>query len=225
MVAAGTTERGLGEPPVRREGSREPVRGGPPYTTLDRAALLSAVTHLARRRVSPGRERHACPSRPVPSPSYRSGGRPPRWLGPAELPYPPIAMTVSDWMTPEPVAVAPDAGLIEIRALFKRNGFRHVPVVKDGSLVGVVSDRDVLRALSPFLDTASESDRDVDTLATTAESLMTPAPLRIRTGTPLSEAVRHMIEAGVSSLLVVDEAGALVGILTASDVLRASARV
>ena len=131
-------------------------------------------------------------------------------------------MTVSDWMVPDPVVVAPGTGLIEIRTLFKSHRFRHVPVVEDGELVGVVSDRDMLLALSPFLDTASETGRDVGTLATTAAALMTSDPLTVAASASLADAAQLMIEAEVSSLLVVDGDGSLVGILTARDVLRAS---
>lgn len=132
-------------------------------------------------------------------------------------------MIVSDWMTPKPVAVAPDAGLIEIRALFRRRRFRHVPVVDGGRLVGVVSDRDVLAALSPFLDTPAETPRDVATLARTARDLMTTDLRTVAADAPLAKAADQMIGAKVSSLLVVDEAGTLVGILTAQDVLQATA--
>ena len=131
-------------------------------------------------------------------------------------------MTVADWMTPDPVTVTPDAGLLEVRALFRRHRFRHVPVVEDGALVGVVSDRDVLGAVSPFLDTPAETHRDVATLERTAADLMTAVPRTVSPGAPLADAARRMIEAGVSSLPVTDD-GRLVGILTARDVLRASA--
>ena len=132
-------------------------------------------------------------------------------------------MTVSDRMTPDPITVSPDAGLIEIRALFRRHRFRHVPVVDGGRLVGVISDRDVLAAVSPFLDTPSETRRDVDTLAATAADLMTPAPHTVAARAPLADAARQMVEADVSSLLVTDADGALAGILTARDVLEALA--
>lgn len=131
-------------------------------------------------------------------------------------------MTVSDWMTSDVVTVAPDAGLIEIRALFRRHRFRHVPVVSGGRLAGVVSDRDVLAALSPFLDTPAETHRDVDTLAATAADLMTPDPKTVDVHTPMADAARQMVEADVSSVLVLD-GDRLAGILTARDVLRATA--
>lgn len=134
-------------------------------------------------------------------------------------------MTVSDWMTPNPVTVAPDAGLIEVLALFKRHRCRHLPVVADERIVGVISDRDALQELSPFLDTISETGRDVDTLAREARSIMTPDPLTVPATSPLADAARRMVEDVVSSLLVVDDEGKLVGILTARDVLRATAGV
>lgn len=131
-------------------------------------------------------------------------------------------MTVSDWMTPDPVSVPPTASLFEVSALFRERRFRHVPVVEDGRLVGVVSDRDVLAASSPFSDTPSETRRDYLTLSTKAGALMTADPRTVAPDTPLAEAARAMVAADVSSLLVTTADGGLAGILTARDVLRST---
>lgn len=131
---------------------------------------------------------------------------------------------VSEWMTPDPVTVSPDAILFEVQALFRRHRCRHVPVVgEDGRPVGIVSDRDVLEVVSPFVDTASEAERDKRTIERPVRELMTPAPHTAAASTPLAEAAERMVTDVISSLLVIDEAGRLVGILTARDVLRASA--
>lgn len=134
-------------------------------------------------------------------------------------------MTVSDWMTPDPAVVTPDVLLFQVHSLFRRRRCRHVPVVEDGRIVGVISDRDVLEVLSPFVNTMSETDRDYRTLSKTAREMMTPDPITIRSDAPVADAARRMVDDVVSSLLVVDEAGALVGILTARDLLRATADV
>jgi len=129
-------------------------------------------------------------------------------------------MIVENWMTPAPVVLPPETGLLEIRALFRHNTSRYVPIVDDGALVGVVSDRDVLEAISPLLDAPGESHREA-TLRTAAD-IMTPNPITVGPQTSMVEAAKRMIEAEASALIVVSRSGALVGILTASDVLRAS---
>ena len=56
-------------------------------------------------------------------------------------------MAVSEIMTPNPVTVGPDASVTECMELMTDNRFRHLPVVVDGELVGVISIGDVVRAV------------------------------------------------------------------------------
>lgn len=53
---------------------------------------------------------------------------------------------VSDWMTPDPVTAPPDADTDDAAELMLSRGFRHLPVVDDSGLVGIISLRDVLSA-------------------------------------------------------------------------------
>lgn len=78
-------------------------------------------------------------------------------------------MTVDALMTREVVSVRPDATLFEVRSHLRKEGFHHVLVAgEDGQLIGVLSDRDVLEAASPFFDTLVEEPRDVRALMRTA---------------------------------------------------------
>ena len=52
-------------------------------------------------------------------------------------------MKVADCMTPEPAGVAPEAPLTTATALMDAGDFRTLPVVKDGKLVGIITDRDI----------------------------------------------------------------------------------
>ena len=52
---------------------------------------------------------------------------------------------VREWMTPDPITVAPDVSVEEAARTMLDNGFRHLPVVEDGRAVGIVSIRDVAR--------------------------------------------------------------------------------
>jgi acetoin utilization protein AcuB len=61
-------------------------------------------------------------------------------------------VTVADAMTPDPTTVAPDDSLRLARDRMAEGGFRRLPVVQSGRLVGIVTDRDLRRATnSPFV--------------------------------------------------------------------------
>ena len=52
---------------------------------------------------------------------------------------------VSSWMTPDPMTVAPDVATDQALKTMLANDFRHLPVIEDGELVGIVSIRDLAR--------------------------------------------------------------------------------
>jgi acetoin utilization protein AcuB len=99
---------------------------------------------------------------------------------------------------------------------------RHMPVVEDGRVIGVVSDRDLLAtSLSKTLDFDAEERRtflrSVDATEVMTQDLVTVTP-----GATLSEAADVMMKHRISCLPVVDEAGALLGLVTETDLVRAA---
>ncbi len=129
-------------------------------------------------------------------------------------------MTVDSIMSCEVITIAPDKALMEIRELFHQGGFHHLLVVDDGELVGVISDRDVLQALSPFLNTLSEEHRDVRTLSRSAHEIMRAEPITVQADTPITEAAATLLDHSISCLPVLSESGALEGIVTSKDILQ-----
>lgn len=127
-------------------------------------------------------------------------------------------MTVDEIMSRELVTVSPDTALMDIRKRLQEGGFHHMLVVEDGELRGVISDRDVLRAISPFLDTYSEEHRDVQTLTQPASEVMRTDLVTVAPNTEIEEASNRLLEHGISSLPVVEE-DELVGIVTTKDLL------
>jgi len=127
-------------------------------------------------------------------------------------------MTVESIMSRDVVTVSPDAALMDIRKRLQEGGFNHMLVIEDGKLCGVISDRDVLKAISPFLDTYSEEHRDVKTLSQPASEIMQSDPITVTPGTSIQEASKTLLDNRVSSLPVV-EGDDLVGIVTGKDML------
>lgn len=133
-------------------------------------------------------------------------------------------MRVSEWMSPDPVSVAPQDTVRHARQLLHRYGVRHLPVVDRGQVVGVISDRDVRIDESSLEDDPAEQlDRSLGTGRQVVEVMSSP-PHTIRAEATMQDAARLMLSRRISALPVVDDAGELVGIVTTTDCLLASMR-
>lgn len=120
-------------------------------------------------------------------------------------------LTVGQVMTVEPSCISPDMNALELVKLFHAKQFRHLLVVQEGHLAGVISDRDVIRCLGP----EHSPQRDVLTRITAAEIMSTDL-VTVGPETSLDKAAVMMLEEGISCLPVVSE-GCLQGILTNTD--------
>jgi len=123
-------------------------------------------------------------------------------------------------MTRDVVRVNLDSTLREMRKLFSDTGIHHLLVVDDAKLLGVISDRDILAALSPFVDSISERDRDRHTLKKRAHQIMSRNPISVSPQTLVEEATNLLLGKGISCLPVVSSQGDLEGIVTWRDLLR-----
>jgi acetoin utilization protein AcuB len=131
------------------------------------------------------------------------------------------ATTVREVMTRRPVTVSMDATLNTIKQLFDQHRFHHVLVVEGRKLVGVISDRDLLHHLSPFLgNTFNERTQDIATLNKRAHQIMSRKPVTATPETSVKVAAQLILEHQISCLPVVDEDCHPLGIVTWRDLLR-----
>lgn len=129
-------------------------------------------------------------------------------------------MKISEIMTKRVVTVEMDDSLHLINGLMASAKFHHLLVTDHGQLCGIISDRDVLKATSPFLDTAAETLRDLDSLNRKAHQIMSRDPVTVNVDTDIEEAVHVLLEAGVSCLPILSTEGQLVGIATWKDLIK-----
>jgi acetoin utilization protein AcuB len=127
-------------------------------------------------------------------------------------------MLVQDIMQPKVVIVGPRTTLPEALRLVQQRGIRHLPVVDDGRLIGIVSDRDLKRAMASSASTLERHELNYLLDRLTLEEIMTRTVITIAPMFPVEEAARVMVKERISALPVT-EAGRLVGILTETDVL------
>jgi acetoin utilization protein AcuB len=125
-------------------------------------------------------------------------------------------------MTPNPVTVSPRATVAEVWDLMRELEIRHVPVVEDGALVGMLSDRDLARLDVSRLRTAEGADALRRELATAVTEVMSSDVIFVELETELSDVVELLIEHRVGAVPVVrPDTRDVVGIVSYVDVLRA----
>ena len=122
-------------------------------------------------------------------------------------------MQVAARMTRRPVVISPDATLREACNLMTKNSIRHLPVLKDADLVGIITDRDILSVTSHATGAVADLDRPVGNYMTT--SVITISP-----DTYLADAVQLIRKHHIAALPVLS-GSRLVGIITEGDVLAA----
>lgn len=123
-----------------------------------------------------------------------------------------LNVSVEEFTTPDPVMVPDTASIDEMAELMERHGVRHLPIVRDGGVVGVVSDRDLRVALGLSAERRNQ---------VTARDIMAADPVSVLADTPLDEVAFDMSERKIGSVLVYEDSGKYLGIFTVTDALNA----
>lgn len=116
-------------------------------------------------------------------------------------------MLVSKRMTKDPVTVTGEDLLIQARLKMQKGGFRRLPVVSDGQLVGIITDRD-MREHAGYLD------------RTEVAAAMSKKPITVTPATTVEAAAQLLLKQKIGGLPVVEK-GRPVGMITTSDILQA----
>jgi acetoin utilization protein AcuB len=125
-------------------------------------------------------------------------------------------------MTARVVSVEADDSLEAVKKIFDSVKFHHLLVIDSGKkLAGVISDRDLLRALSPYVGTPSENARDTATLNKRVHQIMTRQPITLLPEAQVADAIRVFLEHRVSCIPIVEKSFRPVGIVSWRDVLKA----
>jgi acetoin utilization protein AcuB len=130
-------------------------------------------------------------------------------------------MFVREKMTANPVTSHPDVSVPDALALMREKKVRRLPVLDDhGKLVGIISEKDLLYASPSPSTTLSSWEIPAILGKLKLERIMTKAVVTIPEDTPLEEAARIMADQRIGGLPVLRD-GALVGIITETDIFRA----
>ena len=129
-------------------------------------------------------------------------------------------MTVGSVMTKAVFTVRMDDTIGTMKEILRHAPFHHLLVVEDHRLVGILSDRDILKNISPFLDTLSESMRDLSILNRRVHQFMTHKPITVTKETSAKAAADLLLKHHISCLPVVSSSGEIEGVVTWRDILK-----
>lgn len=126
-------------------------------------------------------------------------------------------------MTAGVITVHPGETLRHAVNLLRMHRIRHLPVVEDGKLLGILTDRDIKRATPSLLSGGGQTEHDRVLDQTRISQIMTREPISVRSDASIKEALELLVHRKIGALPVVDH-DELVGIITEVDFLREFAR-
>lgn len=129
-------------------------------------------------------------------------------------------VTVASIMSKNLITLKPDDELSHAELLFKKNKIRHIPVVENGAIIGMLSYTDLLRI--SFVDAVDDDAEEVDGTVYnlfTMHQVMTKNVITISAETTIKEAAALFLKGEFHALPVVHD-GKITGIVTTTDLLR-----
>lgn len=129
-------------------------------------------------------------------------------------------MFVGERMSHPVISLAPDTPIHDAEILFKKENISRAPVMKDGKLLGIVSECDLLNASPSSVTTLSVWELNYLLSKVTVKQVMTKKVKTIDVNTPIEEAARIMADTKIGGLPVTRN-GIVVGMITETDLFKA----
>lgn len=129
-------------------------------------------------------------------------------------------MSIENIMNTSLITIDMDDNLSTVQHLLNNARIHHLLVVENNQLLGIISDRDLLKAISPYLNTASEMPRDTATLNKKAHQIMTRNPITLQPHAGIHTAINFFNSHPISCIPIVDKDNRPVGIISWRDILK-----
>lgn len=128
-------------------------------------------------------------------------------------------MFVGERMSRPVISVTQDMPINDVLAMFRKEHIRRAPVIKDGKLVGIVSERDLLNASPSSVTTLSVWELNYLISKVTVKNVMTKKVVCVDQETPIEEAARIMADKKIGGVPVMSN-GNVVGMITETDLFK-----
>lgn len=129
-------------------------------------------------------------------------------------------MFVINRMTKNPMTVTADTKVDEVAHLMKKHNFRRLPVVDDGKLVGFLSDSDLMRVAPSPATTLSRYEINSLLAKICVRDIMKKDVVSVNVDATIEEAALIMYKNKIGGMPVVSKMGAVVGVITETDIFK-----
>ncbi len=129
-------------------------------------------------------------------------------------------MLVKEWMATNPIVVDENTSIMKATQIMKEHGIRRIPVVRDGRLIGIISDRDIKEAAPSKATTLDVHELYYLLSEIKVKDIMTPDPITLKENDSVEKAAVIMLENRISGMPVVDDDYHVVGVITETDVFK-----
>jgi CBS domain-containing protein len=126
---------------------------------------------------------------------------------------------VREIMMGSPVTLSPDDSLDLVNDIISLGRIRHIPVLDDGRLVGLISERDLMGGAVPAIFGLKQKSKSALLKTYRIKDFMKKKVVTVKPDTPIKEAAHLMAQKKIGCVPVVSD-GALVGLVTTTDILR-----
>jgi acetoin utilization protein AcuB len=128
-------------------------------------------------------------------------------------------MFVGERMSHPVITVSPETPIHDVLVMFKKEHIRRAPVIKDGKLIGIVSERDLLNASPSPVTSLSVWEMNYLISKVSVKQVMSKKVKTIDVNTPIEEAARIMADSKIGGLPVL-RSGKVVGMITETDLFK-----
>jgi acetoin utilization protein AcuB len=128
-------------------------------------------------------------------------------------------MKITEIMSSPPITGTLDDFLSEVKEMLAVNNIKHLVIIEEGKLMGVLSERDLLLAISPYVNSNVYTTRDLATLNQRVGQILERHPLYLDDQSELEDAIDMFDKNHISCIPIVDADFVPVGIVTKSDII------
>ena len=129
-------------------------------------------------------------------------------------------MKITEIMASPPITGTLDDFLSEVKEMLAVNNIKHLVIIEEGKLMGVLSERDLLLAISPYVNSNVYTTRDLATLNQRVGQILERHPLYLDDQSELEDAIDMFDKNHISCIPIVDADFVPVGVVTKSDIIR-----
>ncbi len=129
-------------------------------------------------------------------------------------------MEINEIMQRDVAALDPSSSLLDAVDLMHERGIRHVPLIRAGEVVGIISDRDVRCYMSDIFEQLQEKTAGAYKKSLALSQVMQSKPLAVDPSSDVLDVIDMMLENKVGAVVVSDSRGRIQGIVSYEDLLR-----